>query len=412
VWQTDAAGAFTALHLPAHVALRVQAPGFLATDLAQDLAGTPCTGQAEITLLRLGGRVAGRVLDSRRFPIRGARVRVEPAGGGTSWAVQGTMSAADGTFRLAAPASGAVLVRASHPDYVDGEVETEPGEGIEVMLSRGVRILGQVTDDIALPLSATVALRRDGRELRATMTRADGTFDAGRVAPGTYEVLAQAPGFADASLTIGVAEPAADAADAEQKVELALRRGVTLEGRVVDRFGDAVAGAQVEARAVSGEALPRQAVSDAEGRFTIGGLESGRYVVTAAREDLGEAEVDATLDVGTRGRPVELVFRDAVAPPPTGGTPEPAQASGRIGYSWANDEVIVRTPAAYHPPGTDPLVAGDVIFQVERERVRDIDTLQGILGKIHRATISVAVLRDGRRHFLTVDRQAMLADGW
>jgi len=31
---------------------------------------------------------------------------------------------------------------------------------------------------------------------------------------------------------------------------------------------------------------------------------------------------------------------------------------------------------------------------------------------VHRATISVAILRDGRRKFFTVAREMLLADGW
>ncbi|MBI5489236.1 MAG: carboxypeptidase regulatory-like domain-containing protein [Deltaproteobacteria bacterium] len=413
VWRTDEAGSFTATHLPPHVVLQVQAPGYLTADLERDLAGTPCAGDAEIGLVRLGGRIAGRVIDARRFPIGGARVRAEPAGGEVRWASQGTTTGADGTFRLAAPSSGEVRLVASHPDYVEASVDASVGATVEVVLDPGVVVSGSVTDEVGEPLTAAVALRRDGREIAAAVAGPDGKFRAGRVAAGDYELRATAAGFADQTLVIGLAAPGEVEGEVERVVEISMRRGVTLEGRVVDRFGSPVGGAAIELRLSGSRTAPRSARSDADGRFAAAGLDPGRWEIEASRDDLGRVAAVATLDVGTRSRPVELAFRDAAdagagAEPGAGADP----SSGRVGYSLVNDQVIVRTPATYAAPGTDLLLAGDTIFQVERERIRDLETLHGIVGSLHRETVSVAVLRDGRRKFLTVDRNALLADGW
>lgn len=415
VWQTDEGGLFTARHLPAHVALRAQLPGYFAADLELDLTGTPCAGQADVVLRRLGGRVAGRVLDARRFPIAGARVRVEPAAGEARWAAQGTVSAADGAFSAPAPAEGRVRVAASHPDYVETAIETAPAEDLELVLRRGVRLRGTVVDEVGRPVAAEVSVRADGRELRAVRAGPDGSFDAGRVPAGTYELRGRAEGFADATVWTGVDEPERDSAAAERSVELVLRRGVTLEGRAVDRFDEPVAGARIEARLRGSRLAAREARTGDDGRFVLAGLPPGTWDVIAEREGLGRVAGDATLDIGVRGRPLELKFRDAALPRPepgaAAGPPEPT-ASGRVGYSQANDEVLVRVPAAYHAPGTDPLLAGDRILVVEREAVTDLEQLRRVLARFHRATVSVAVLRDGRRRFLTVDRQALLAEGW
>ena len=415
VWQTDEGGRFTARHLPAHVALRAQLLGYFAAELELDLAGTPCAGQADIVLRRLGGRVAGRVLDTGRFPVAGARIRVEPAAGEARWAAQTAVSAADGSFSAPAPAGGRLRVAATHPDYVETAFETAPAEDLELVLRRGVRLRGAVVDEIGRPVAAEVSVRADGRELRAVRAGPDGSFDAGRVPAGTYELRGRAEGFADATVWAGVDEPARDSAAAERSVALVLRRGVTLEGRVVDRFDDPVAGARIEARLRGSRIAAREARTGNDGRFVIPGLPPGTWDVVAEREGLGRVASDATLDIGVRGRPLELKFRDTALPRPepgpVGGPPEPT-ASGRVGYSQANDEVLVRVPAAVHPPGTDPLLAGDRILVVERETITDIEQLRRVLTRFHRATVSVAVLRDGRRRFLTVDRQALLAEGW
>lgn len=415
VWRSDDAGLFTVRHLPAHVALRVQLPGYFAADLELDLTGAPCAGQTEVVLRKLGGRVAGRVLDARRFPIAGARVRVEPAEGEARWAAQGAVSAADGTFAASAPAEGRLRVAAAHPEYVETSIETAPAEDLELVLRRGVRLRGTVVDEIGRPVAAEVSVRADGQELRAIRAAPDGSFDAGRVPAGTYEIRGRAEGFADATVWTGVDEPARDSAAAERSVELVLRRGVTLEGRVVDRFDEPVAGAVVQAR-LRGSRLPaRETRSGDDGGFVLAGLPPGTWDVAAERDGMGRVSGDATLDVGARGRPLELKFRDAALPPPEPGSaaaPPETTPSGRVGYSQANDEVLVRVPAAYHAPGTDPLLAGDRILVVEREAITDLEQLRGILARFHRATVSVAVLRDGRRRFLTVDRQALLAEGW
>ncbi|MDI7269454.1 MAG: carboxypeptidase regulatory-like domain-containing protein, partial [Myxococcota bacterium] len=229
---------------------------------------------------------------------------------------------------------------------------------------------------------------------------ATGAFDLGRAAPGTYEVRATAAGFADASVLVGVDEPPGAVSDPAVRVDLRLRRGVALAGRVVDRFGEPVADADVEAARAGSRLAPRRARTGPDGRFEIGGLDPGRYRVEASHEDLGTATTDATLDVGALGRPVELAFARAV---PARVSPE--GAADRIAYSVVNDAVIVSRPA-------DVLLAGDVIVQVGRERIRDIETLRAVLSRVRRATVSVAVERSGRRRFLAVDREAMLAQGW
>ncbi|MBI5499887.1 MAG: carboxypeptidase regulatory-like domain-containing protein [Deltaproteobacteria bacterium] len=414
VWRTDEAGAFTAPHLPPHVVLHVQAPGYLTADLERDLAGTPCAGEAAIELVKLGGRIAGRVIDTRRFPVRGARVRAEPTGGETRWTSPGATTGADGSFRLAAPSSGDVRLVASHPDYVDASVVASAGATAEVVLDPGVIVRGSVTDEVGEPLAAAVVLRQGGREVAAAVAGPDGKFRAGRVAAGDYELRATAAGFADQTLVLGIAAAGEGEAGAERVVELVMRRGVTLEGRVTDRFGVPVGGASIELRLAGSGTAPRSARSDADGRFAATGLEPGRWEIEASREDLGTTSAVATLDVGTRSRPVELAFRDAATAAGVGATPGAATEtpSGRVGYSVVNDQVIVRVPATVTAPGTDALLAGDTIFQVERERIRDLETLRGIVARLHRETVSVAVLRDGRRRFLTVGREALLADGW
>lgn len=406
--RSDESGAFRVEHLAPRVTIRVLAAGFAEAAMEAAMTGTPCAGVEEIALVRLGGSVRGRVIDRRRLPVAGAAVRVERPGGDARWAGQRTVTGRDGGFSLPAPRGGALLVAASHPDYLEATVAVEPGESVEVVLDAGVRVFGTVADDAGATPAATVTLLHNGEVVGVRPAdAATGAFDLGRTAPGTYEVRATAAGFADASVLVGVDEPPGAVSDPAVRVDLRLRRGVALAGRVVDRFGEPVADADVEAARAGSRLAPRRARTGPDGRFEIGGLDPGRYRVEASHDDLGTATTDATLDVGAPGRPVELAFARAV---PARASPE--GAADRIAYSVVNDAVIVSRPAAGTGPGADVLLAGDVIVQVERERIRDVETLRAVLSRVRRATVSVAVERSGRRRFLAVDREAMLAQGW
>jgi hypothetical protein len=193
--------------------------------------------------------LVGKVLSPEGQPVPGARIRLLTGRTGESVLFpinEGFTSDADGEFRFHAP-EGAQL-EARHPDYASAR--------------------GEVTPSVALSRRMELTLGRRGGLAAA---------DAG-TRPSATEVLA---------------------------------------GRVVDARSAPVPGALVSVRtaaraypAVFGDSMGYEALTDAEGRFTVEGLEPGTYDITALQMGLaparltdvaaGRKDLTLTLSEGTK----------------------------------------------------------------------------------------------------------------
>jgi hypothetical protein len=133
-------------------------------------------------------------------------------------------------------------------------------------------------------VSASPVERKEGRAQGSSgASGADGRFTLD-LEPGAYTLMAFSEGYARASVEVTVAEtPGAD-------VRVALTRGLTISGKVLDARGRGVGGMGVfaatgegrEARRGMGRTLP-------DGSFTIEGLEDRPYAVSADDEISGFA---------------------------------------------------------------------------------------------------------------------------
>src|SRR5262249_37036632 len=110
------------------------------------------------------------------------------------------------------------------------------------------------------------------------LTKADGRFSISKIAPGKYELFVERQGYAPL------------AGDQDRKpLELELKSGedvdlalqlvpyAVISGRVLDAKGIPVERVTVEA--VGGGGSPYPAVTDDQGRFRMGRLRAGRYLV-------------------------------------------------------------------------------------------------------------------------------------
>jgi carboxypeptidase family protein len=102
-------------------------------------------------------------------------------------------------------------------------------------------------------------------------------------ATGRFAIAAPAGGQRVVASKSGYARGEPIPATAGQPIEIRLRRGATISGRVVDRFGDPVAAARVAAQAPSAtrENSPPVAVaeSDDRGEYRLAGLPAGHFIV-------------------------------------------------------------------------------------------------------------------------------------
>jgi hypothetical protein len=240
--------------------------------------------------------------------IAGAEVTFSRAGAAAS-----VRSAADGSFRFEPPEPGRwQLAAASAPGHVPFAPEwgfsqvafdARPGErvsGISVWLRPQVRLEGQVQGPDGKPVEgAEVRVLGSATGDRALLPSAEratsGVAGAFALSAAEGDVLeALHPEFAPGRATVGLAARAA------RRVVVRLgKAGVSparasVTGRVTSG-GAPVEGALVGARLMQrggpagiDEVVSAQASSDPEGRFTLGDLPPGRYLLGAAREGFAQ----------------------------------------------------------------------------------------------------------------------------
>lgn len=232
----------------------------------------------------------GRVVDAQGKPAAGARVRLlgTPTGEQaidrleTEWT-----TAKDGTFVFHA-ADDAVFEAARGAQrgfaVLNGDVAIT--HRLEIKLgdapARDRRIMGRVVDGDR-PV-ANVLVRAEPEELGKqhvrsvafATTAADGTFTLEDLDDGSYELVAEGDGFAPA-----VVAPVLGGA---RDVVLALDRGQTIAGRVVDSAGDPVGAYTLLVFRRLGarrELVLARSAADATGRFAVR-VSAGDYDLQAA----------------------------------------------------------------------------------------------------------------------------------
>lgn len=216
-------------------------------------AGT--TGDTSVVLRRLGTLLVA-VQGHDRKPAPGATVYV----GGTSlWPAREAKTGPEGTVRIGGLLDGVYDLRAVSADLVsDTLVGVELDRGAErsvtLTLRTGRTVTAWVTDgddEMAPVAGADVVLVEEGLSpfpLRGR-TNAEGRVRLGPIGDGLASLGARADGFvvrAAVPVPPGTGEP----------VRIALLRGATLRGEVVDERGFGVDGASVEVVGTDFEGLP------------------------------------------------------------------------------------------------------------------------------------------------------------
>jgi len=302
--------------------VRVEAAKYLTLE---DKVAVPAqaTTTRDFTLhpgLKLSGTVAGP--DGK--PYAGAKVYVtgkSPGGmaamaamfGGGGAKDAAAESDADGKWAADGLQEGPFNVKATATGFLDGEAKRVEAGRTDVALTLGAAatIRGVVVGPDMQPVGgATVrSVAGDGAKKSrggfaamfgggagdSTTCKDDGSFVLTGLVPGAYALTGTMHGYADsesANVTVGAGETSAD-------VQLVLQTGVNISGRVVEKgSGAPLEGAVVWASKsdnpfasmatdmMSGGAPKApsdsiSATSDADGRFVLAGLNSGKITVEA-----------------------------------------------------------------------------------------------------------------------------------
>lgn len=181
----------------------------------------------------------------------------------------------------------------------------EQGEGavaratIKVVADKGgAPIAGaRVVITTVRPHGLYLAFGTEGRPGEVSVektTGEDGRATLEGVRPGSYDVLAFAPGFA-----MGLKENVVLRHDSRETIELKLPEGLKIVGRVLDPRGGAAAGAAVVSiNTLKGYKSYPMVTTDAEGRFAVESLDPGAYLLFAFKEGEGSAQASQPVRPG------------------------------------------------------------------------------------------------------------------
>jgi hypothetical protein len=230
--------------------VKASAPGY------ESVTRSGVSGSVELALRRLG-TITVKVVLADGKPAPGASVEI---GGATLWPARSASADASGTCRISGLLAGSYDLRASKDQLVSrvlvgfllarGEDQTvtltlEPGRFVTALVTDGA---GQ---NPHLVPGADVVLAEEGLSSFPLRGRSgtDGKVTLGPISTGPATLSGRAPEFVGSAVVAvpeGVTEP----------VRLALLRGGTLKGEVVDARGFPVDGASVEIIGQDSQGLP------------------------------------------------------------------------------------------------------------------------------------------------------------
>jgi hypothetical protein len=195
-------------------------------------------GIAEVkVILHEGGRLEGRVVDDRDFPVGGARVDLAAIKGTTS---RTTVTADDGSFAFAAvPLEITLTVERPSSESQRTAVrrsltlhESKRETVVIVLPAERESVLFSVTDEQGKPLeNAELQVTSLSPEIplkRTNFTNVDGQLTVADARGLALRLRCELPGFVPASQTVDVAT---------ENLHVVLRRGVVVTGRVTSVRG-------------------------------------------------------------------------------------------------------------------------------------------------------------------------------
>lgn len=267
-------------HAPGHVPVAVETTG------AEDLAGIA---------LRPAKQKHGRVT-ANGTPVAGATLLFSSPGANATFVAR---TDDEGKYAVPDPAEWSPGIVAVHPSYARLLVPPR-GQGalpLDLKLTPGTRIRGRIlTPDGKSGAKAKLAI--DG--IAHGESNDDGTFELTRVPAGWHELTA----------TAGALVARVGRGTGHESIRLA--PAVSFSGSVSDaKTRVPLAGATVLLRS-SGmmEAAVAETVTDAKGRFTLGSLLPGQYVLAVTSAGYGRSAAPQTVTAGIPAKSIHL-RRDA-----------------------------------------------------------------------------------------------------
>jgi hypothetical protein len=304
--RTDAEGRFRlTLRKGTPQKVRVEASG-----LAAQVRKAVSPGASLTFDLARGGTIEGVVRDGDDGrPVPGARIEAYgrealalPDDPETGRIV--TQSDADGRFKIEGVGSGlhTVVARSRQAGHAS-RANVRAGARVELRLFPAATVSGTVTGPDGKPIPRallSVAGRPFGRNSAAYAADERGRYEIAGLEPGLYDVIARAPGLAPAVAPEVVLDERSEA-----RIDLALRPGARVIGRLVDERERPVAG-KVDVGELDGRATPfvladsLRAEAGPDGRFAIAEVPQGEHALGVRAPGQAVERVDFAVRAGDR----------------------------------------------------------------------------------------------------------------
>lgn len=249
----------------------------------------------------LEGTVTVRDGGPRAGARAGARVTAGPVSGASD---------EDGLYRVTGIPPGPREVEVRHPDFNRQvrRLEIEPGTNTaDFVLEGGQRVAGRAVDEDGDPVeSARVEIRLQepwDPHAYTAVSDADGSFVFPAVAAGSYDLRAGRQGYAEVETEAAVQVEARPV----EGLEVVLRRGGRVTGRLLGLGFEELAAAEVTAEAEHGGT--RTGTVDYRGSYEVPDLAPGDWLVRGSvRGRSRQAEARVTVEPGERETERDLRF--------------------------------------------------------------------------------------------------------
>ncbi len=365
--------------------VRVWAPSYSEAKSGPVVVEAESEATLRVVLEPLQG-ISGRVVSATGHAVRGAQVLMRPVGVAKSATT--VRSSGDGLFGFSQIDAGRYEISATHPRHGPSQVVvvgTEEKGLVELVMVAGGSISGTVLSPEGDPVQRfTVVVDAfepesgsgvEGARLGpqhyipSRNNNAEGSFSVPDLAPGTYTLLADAPGYAFGrveGLRLGVGRSL-------EGVVLRLTRGAVFSGQVLDaQTRQPIEGARVMQRDMDRRLRnlePMVEVTDADGEFLMEGLSPGRRSLTVAAKGY-VSRVLAGVEVRQNDQESLEIMME-----PLGEGDGPKMEFFGIGATLeATDAGTIRLKSLIDgaPAQSFGLKAGDEILRIDGQEVRDL----------------------------------------
>ncbi|HEX9667919.1 MAG TPA: carboxypeptidase-like regulatory domain-containing protein, partial [Thermoanaerobaculia bacterium] len=304
--KTDQEGALLAHPEPGAYVLQVSAAGFE----TQRVPGVEVPAGSEARPVKValrrgaGATLIGRLTDHAGQPLPGFHVQAVPNLEGAEEAPFGrhraatTQTDAEGSYRLEAlrPGRYEVEARGRRQRVAHGTVRLAGGtQRLDLVVEPGVEVSGRIVDASGQPVGAAAARLQalPGGSTFHSATATDGSFVFDWVPEGTYQLFAEARGYARAVAPGEVRVAGAAVGGLEVRMREA---SGAISGQVLGL--DPAQRSRVQVRALQLDDSVGLSAVGPDGRYRIADLSPGDWEVIAATDDGRQASGQVTLEPG------------------------------------------------------------------------------------------------------------------